>query len=99
MFFGQDIKFYLYFMPSVESNGDVLLTATSVSVGKLELPKSELLKFVKNNYDLPDWVEVDIEKDSLVLYLSQIKALGGVGIAAKEIDLANDKIVFTASLK
>lgn len=98
VFLGEDIKFYLYFTPSVLENGDLKLKASSVSVGRLEIPKSEILKYVKNNYKLPDWVEVDSVNDSVVLHLSQMQTKNGMSFTLQEIDLVNDKIRLIGSL-
>lgn len=98
VFLDEKVKFYLYFTPSLENNGDVMLKATSVSIGELGLPKSELLQYVQNNYEVPDWVEVRASENSIILHLSQFETAGGMRITANEIDLIDDEIIFTVSL-
>ena len=97
-FLGENLKFYIYFNPTVEDNGDITLKTTSISIGELKLPAPELLTYVSSSYDLPDWVEVRSEESSIVIHLSQFKPAPNMRISADKIDLIDDEILFTVSL-
>lgn len=97
-FLGHDLNFYLYFEPYVLDNGDVQLKAKSISIGKLSLPISELMRYVKNNFKLPTWVEIDTEKELMILHLSQYKLESGMHFQAEKIDLVDDDIKFNVFL-
>ena len=97
-FLGHDLNFYLYFEPSVLSNGDVQLKAKSISIGTLSLPISELMKYVKSKFKLPEWVEVNTKDEQITLHLSKFQLKGGMYIGADKIDLVGDEIRFNVFL-
>lgn len=91
-FLGADLNFYLYFDPYVTTNGEVQLKAKSLSIGSLPLPISELMNFIKKNFDLPLWVEVDSKKEMIILHLNQFKLENGMFFNVEKIDLIDDDI-------
>ena len=97
-FLGHDLNFYLYFEPSVLKNGDVQLKAKSISIGTLSLPISELMKFVKLKFKLPEWVEVNSKEEQIIMHLSEFQLKGGMYIGADKIDLVGDEILFNVFL-
>ena len=92
------LNFYLYFEPSVLKNGDVQLKAKSISIGTLSLPISELMKFVKLKFKLPEWVEVNSKEEQIIMHLSEFQLKGGMYIGADKIDLVGDEILFNVFL-
>ena len=97
-FLGHDLNFYLYFEPYVLDNGDVQLKAKSISIGRLSLPISELMSYVKNNFKLPSWVETDTKNEQMIIHLSQYKLANGMYVQAEKIDLLDDNIKFNVFL-
>lgn len=97
-FLGHDVNFYLYFKPYIIENGDVLLKATSLSIGTLSLPISDLMKYISKNYKIPDYVLIDPENESMTVYTNQITVPGDMYFEASEIDLINDIFKFNAYL-
>ena len=95
---GEDVRFYLYFTPSVEDNGDISLKASSVSIEKLELPIHEILKHIEKNYKLPEWVNVKSSENTIILHLSKFKTENGLSFSANKFDLIDDEINFTVYL-
>jgi uncharacterized protein YpmS len=89
---GHDVQFYLYFDPYVMENGNVQLKAKSLSVGSLGLPIKEILKFVKRDYKLPKWVEVNPDDKTILLRLDQFRMQNGLFIRAEKINLVDDNI-------
>ena len=97
-FLGHDLNFYLYFEPYVLQNGDVQLKAKSISIGTLSLPISELMKYVKSKFKLPEWVEVNTKEEQIIMHLSKFQLKGGMYIGAEKIDLVGDEIRFNVFL-
>lgn len=95
---GHELNFYLYFEPYLLENGDIELSAKSISIGNLSLPISELMKYVKSNFKMPSWVEVDASSEKLILHLSQFTFKNGITFRAEQIDLINDIIEIDAYL-
>lgn len=95
---GHELKFYLYFEPYLLDNGEVELKAKSISIGTLSLPISELMNYVKNNFKLPGWVEVDASGEKIILHLNQIEIKNGISFKAEQIDLVGDMILINAYL-
>lgn len=96
--FGHDVHFYLYLTPYVTENGNVQLKATKLSIGDLDLPITSVMNFIKKQYKVPDWVQVDSKKQLILLNLDEYKLSNGLTISAKKIDLKNDDIRFELSL-
>lgn len=91
---GYDMQFYLYFDPFVMENGDIKLKAKELSIGKLPLPVSQVMKFAKKKFDVPNWVEIDIENETVVLHLSDFQMKNNMKIKAEKINLIDDDIRF-----
>lgn len=89
--FNFPIQFYFYFEPYVMENGNVQLRATSLSVGSLRLPITDMLNMVRRNFDFPEWVEFDSNNQLVMLHLDQFD-LGGLRIRAERINLIDDEI-------
>lgn len=89
---GYPIEFYLYFDPYVMDNGNIQLKAKSLSIGTLGLPIKEILNFVKKEYKLPQWVEVNPKDSTILLRLDQFKMQNGLYIRAEKINLVEDEI-------
>ena len=95
---GYELKFYLYFDPYVLENGNVQLKARSVSIGTLSLPISEIMKYVSRSFEMPDWVEVQSDEQTIILHLDQFKLQNGMYVKAEKINLIDDDIRFNVYL-
>lgn len=91
---GYDMQFYLYFDPYVMENGDVQLKAKELSLGKLPLPISQVMKFAKKKFTVPDWVEINSEEEIVTLHLSDFVMQNKMQIKAEKINLVDDDIRF-----
>lgn len=89
---GYDMQFYLYFDPYVMENGNVQLKATSISIGSLPLPITEIMKYVAKDYQLPKWVEVIPKEQTIILHLDEFELQNGMFIRAEKINLIDDDI-------
>lgn len=89
---GYPIQFNLYFDPYVVDGGNVQLKAKSLSIGTLGLPIKDILNFVKRDYNLPEWIEVNPDEKYILLKLDEFKMQNGLFIRAEKINLIDDDI-------
>ncbi|KXT76261.1 YpmS family protein [Streptococcus sp. DD12] len=96
-FLGYKIPLTCYFDPQVTSSGSIRLKMTSFSVGTLSLPSSEILKYLKGHVDLPQFVSIDIDSETITLQLENMasSATANTFLKAENLDLAQDKISFS----
>lgn len=87
-----EVDFHLFFEPEAMGNGDVMLRPTDLSIGSFPLPVKEILQFVGNNFTLPEFVEIDLEEEAMIVHLSDLRLKDGTFFLAKRIDLVNDEI-------
>lgn len=92
---GHETHFYLYFDPYVLNDGNVQLKAKSLSVGSLNVPIPAMINYISSTTDLPDWVEIDADKQLINLHLDKFKMENGMSIKAKKINLIDDEISFS----
>lgn len=94
-FFSQEVDLKLTFEPEALENGDLVLKQKSISVGSLPLPVSYVLKFIKENYKLPNGVEIQPNEKIVHVNMQQLKLKSDVRIKANRFDLKKDDIAFT----
>lgn len=90
--FGDDINIRMTFDPIVQKNGDIVLEQQSLSVGKLQLPVRTVLRYVNNNFALPEWVTIDPKNESVYVALQQMKLESDFAVTVQKFDLKNDDI-------
>ncbi|WP_172189624.1 YpmS family protein [Lentilactobacillus kribbianus] len=91
---GSPVNYSLFLTPNVESNGNVTLKATKLSVGKLRLPISVVMALVQKSYKLPDWVTMNPAKNEIYLDINHINN-DGINYRAKKMDMSGSgKFVF-----
>lgn len=95
---GHETHFYLYFEPYVLNDGNIQLKAKSLSVGSLSVPIPAMINYISSTTDLPDWVEIDAEKQVINLHLNKFTMENGMSIRAKKINLIDDEITFSMYL-
>lgn len=95
--FDQTIRLYVYFKPVVLESGNLLLEIESFSMGSLELPKKEILRYISNEYKLPDWVYVDLNEENIIVDLNGFD-YEKIKFNASKIDLVSDELEFNIFL-
>ncbi|MGP7815964.1 YpmS family protein [Niallia sp. 01092] len=93
--FNEDINMNLTFEPEALENGDLVLRQKSISIGQLPLPVSYVMKFIQQQYKLPEWVEINPEKETIYVYLTKMKTESGLKVKMKQFNLPNDQIQFS----
>ncbi|AWE07434.1 DUF2140 domain-containing protein [Lysinibacillus sp. 2017] len=90
--FNVEVPIQMDFQPIV-SDGNIILEQEAVHVGKINIQPKAVLKIMKDSVDFPSWIIVQPNEEEIYVDLSRINIASGSRVRAKEIDLANDKIV------
>ncbi|ESU30245.1 hypothetical protein G3A_23085 [Bacillus sp. 17376] len=93
--FSQELELRLTFEPQASKNGDLVLNQRSISVGKLNLPVSTVLKFVRDSYDMPDAVNIQPKEERVYVSMQRLKLKSDIKVRVNEFDLKKDNIKFT----
>ena len=95
--FDQTVRLYVYFKPVVLESGNLLLEIESFSMGSLELPRKEILRYISKEYKLPDWVYVDLNEENIIIDLNSFD-YEKIKFNASKIDLVSDELEFNIYL-
>lgn len=93
--FSEQVKMKLTFEPEAQKNGDLVLKQKSMSVGSLPLPISYVLKFIGDNYKLPEGVEIRPNDKLIYVHMQQLRLKSDLKIKVDQFDLKKDQIAFT----
>lgn len=94
-FFSEELELRLTFEPKALENGDLVLNQKSISIGRLRLPVSTVLKFVRDSYDLPEAVSIQPAEESVYVSMHKLKLKSDIKVRVNEFDLKKDNIKFT----
>lgn len=92
------IPITLHFKPIVKDDGNVLLQHTKMNVGSLKIPTETTLKLMRKSIRLPSWIEIIPNDAEIFVDLSRVKLPRNSHLKAKELDLANDKILLEVTV-
>ncbi|MFB5662452.1 YpmS family protein [Alteribacillus sp. HJP-4] len=93
--FDQQIPATVILEPKVQENGDLILEQESISLGQLQLPNRNVLQYIKSNYEMPDWIEVNPDRENIYVSVTEISSKPNIQVKAEEFDLKNDRISFS----
>lgn len=93
--FNKDIDMTLILEPKVKSDGNMQLFVKELSIGRLKLPISYVLKYMSTNYDLPHYVIIDSSKKVIDINLDELTLKNGLSARAESFNLKKDDITFT----
>jgi uncharacterized protein YpmS len=94
-FFSQQLNMKLTFEPEALKNGDLVLKQKSISIGSMDLPVSYVLNFIRDNYKLPNGVDIRPNDKLVYVNMQQLKIKSDIKIQANKFDLKNNNISFT----
>jgi uncharacterized protein YpmS len=94
-FFSQQLDMKLTFQPEALENGDLVLKQKSISIGSLHLPVSYVLKFIKENYKLPQGVDIQPNDKQVYVHMEQLNLNSDLKIKVNKFDLIKDDIAFS----
>ncbi len=93
--FGKKLDAVVTFEPVIADNGNVELTNAEVTIGKLKVPIQYVLKYIKDNAPLPNWVVVNTDKQTIYVALTEYTTKTGYRVKANKLDLKNDRLSLT----
>ncbi|MBY6266919.1 YpmS family protein [Parageobacillus thermoglucosidasius] len=96
--FGRNVALTVSFVPKVVKGGDIELQHPEILLDDWKLPVTYVLKYLSKHAPLPDEVIIDPSVNRVYVALTDIRFGKGYQIAAKNIDLKRDKIVFTLTI-
>ncbi|MCU9534269.1 YpmS family protein [Streptococcus sp. CSL10205-OR2] len=91
---GYDVPLYVYFEPYKLSSGAIQLKITSISAGTLPLPEKDVLKYINNTYDIPEFVEILPDEATINVNIQSMTIDNKIYLKATNLDLINDTISF-----
>lgn len=97
-FLGAKVQFAMNFIPERQSNGNVLLKAKGLSIGRLNLPIKYVMGYIKKQYKLPNWVYVNQNRRTILLDLNKYSKHHSLHYSAEKIDINNGEFRFLISI-
>ncbi|GAA3613593.1 YpmS family protein [Secundilactobacillus similis DSM 23365 = JCM 2765] len=86
---GLPVNFGLSLTPKVLANGNVQLKAKKLAVGELSIPVKAVMSYIKAQYNLPKWVDLDVKQKTITMDLHRFRT-NGVQYRAQQIDMSGD---------
>lgn len=93
-FLGAKIRFAINFIPERQTNGNILLKAKGLSVGRLNIPVKFVMGYIAKNYNIPDWVKINAKKKTVLLDLNQYSQKRALKYSAQEINMPAGRFKF-----
>ncbi|MGG1674682.1 YpmS family protein [Neobacillus sp. NRS-1170] len=94
-FFSEEINLKLTFEPKALKNGDLVLKQKTMSIGRLNLPISYVLNFIRENYKIPMGVDIRPNEKKVYVNMQNLKLKSDLKIKVKKFNLKKDDIAFT----
>ena len=91
---GLKLRLTVDFEPEVRDNGDLVLHQRQFQVGSLPLPRHMVLEYVRQAYDVPDWIRIMPQDRQIYVAASQFHTQSGMSFRVREFDLPGDRIAF-----
>lgn len=92
--FDQIIPINVELHPEVQENGDLILRQEKISLGKLPLPNKKVLEFVKENYNLPEWVIVNPNEENIYVAVTQMDTASNFNVKVDRFNLNSNQLAF-----
>ncbi|QAS53170.1 YpmS family protein [Halobacillus litoralis] len=96
--FEQVIPVKLELNPKVQKNGDLILEQERISLGQLPLPNKKVLEFVKDNYNLPEWVKVNPNDENIYVAVTQMDTASNFNVKVDRFNLNANQLAFKISV-
>ncbi|MCY8234217.1 YpmS family protein [Priestia endophytica] len=71
--FTKHIHVKMTFTPKTSNNGELILIQKTLSLGKLHLPVSMVLKLVRSSLNLPEWIIIQPDNKMVYIELQNMK--------------------------
>lgn len=96
--FNTDIQMKLTFEPIALENGDLLLKQKEISIGQLPLPVSYIMNFIANQYNFPEWVDIQPSDEEIYVHLTDMDLKNGMQVEMSTFNLEQNNIQFNLLL-
>ncbi|MDG5470570.1 YpmS family protein [Jeotgalibacillus sp. ET6] len=93
--FNSQIDFLMTFDAQAMENGNLLLTQESLSLGAIDLPVSNVLKFIEDSYEFPEWVDVQPNDQEIIIQVTEIDVAAGLNVKTNQFNLRDNDISFS----
>lgn len=93
-FLGAKVRFAINFIPERTSQGNVLLRAKGLSVGRLNIPIKFVMGYIAKNYKIPKWVSINAQKKTVLLDLNRYSKHRQLKYSAQEINMESGQLKF-----
>ncbi|MBB1079100.1 YpmS family protein [Limosilactobacillus sp. STM2_1] len=93
-FLGANVRFAINFIPERMNNGNVLLRAKGLTVGRLNIPIKFVMGYIAKNYDIPKWVTINPKKKTVLLDLNRYSKHRSLKYSAQEINMEEGQFKF-----
>ena len=93
-FLGAKVRFVINFIPERTSQGNVLLRAKGLSVGRLNIPIKFVMGYIAKNYKIPKWVSINAQKKTVLLDLNRYSKHRQLKYSAQEINMESGQFKF-----
>lgn len=93
-FLGTKVRFAINFIPERTSQGNVLLRAKGLSVGRLNIPIKFVMGYIAKNYKIPKWVSINAQKKTVLLDLNRYSKHRQLKYSAQEINMESGQFKF-----
>ncbi|WP_251574776.1 YpmS family protein [Limosilactobacillus agrestimuris] len=93
-FLGTKVRFAINFIPERTSQGNVLLRAKGLSVGRLNIPIKFVMGYIAKNYNIPKWVSINPKKKTVLLDLKRYSKNRQLKYSAQEINMQDGHFKF-----
>jgi uncharacterized protein YpmS len=92
--FNDEIQMKMTFEPRALDNGDLILEQKSISIGKMKLPVTYVLKFIEERYKLPKGVIIQPNKKLVYISMQNLKLKSEFKVKVHTFNLNTDDISF-----
>ncbi|MBM7647901.1 uncharacterized protein YpmS [Bacillus ectoiniformans] len=93
--FSERLEYKLTFIPKALKNGNVVLEQDDMTIGKIKLPVSYVLKAARDSYNFPEWVKIMPNDKMIYVSLDKMELKSDLKVKADRMDLEKDDIQFT----
>ena len=93
--FNTAIDFQMTFDAQALENGNLLLTQESLSLGAIDLPVANILKFIGDSYEFPEWVVIQPNDQQIIVQISEIDVASGLSVKTNRFNLRENDISFS----
>lgn len=92
--FSSTVPLLLHLEPIVQENGDVVLKQKSISVGQLQLPNKQIMKYVSEYLPVPEWVMINPSEEEIYVKVTEMEIRSNFKVSVEQFDLEGNNIAF-----